>query len=93
MDTIKEKELYDFCNSRWEYYIAKDGGYYSSKHDEIVFRETSEKFGVTPEEAYEIFQRVGKPIADEEVSKMTPREIRDTAIKIIIDNKENPFNK
>jgi predicted ATPase with chaperone activity len=93
VSTEKEKEIYNFCNERWEHYIEKDGGYSPNKHDDVVLHEASKKFNLSTDKVYQIIIKVGKPIADEQVKKMSPNEIREAAINIVLENKDNPFKR
>lgn len=51
-------EIYNFMQARWDYYEERDGEYEIGLHDALVSEEAGEKFGVTADEAIEIFKKV-----------------------------------
>lgn len=86
-----DKTIYDYCDSRWKFYIQKDGAYFPSKHDDIVLMEAAKEFNITKEEALEAFDRVAKLIADREVKGMSKSEMAE-ALKVIVEgNAETPW--
>lgn len=89
---INENAVYQFCQDRWDYYQAKDGGYYPSKHDPKVFEDVSKKFCITTEVAKEIFGKVDKVhVQQQHIEKMSKAELAQMFDKIIKGNAETPW--
>lgn len=62
---IIRQKIHDYMVKRWDYYESIDGVYNLEKHDKLVSREAARKFGVTPEQAMDVYQllefrRMGK---------------------------------
>jgi hypothetical protein len=94
----EEVEFYMFCQRRWESLKQKDAGYYPSRHDKVVFREAAERFGISEEEALEQFNWIDKKLVEHKTKNMTPEELtpeelKQALIKIVLENKESPYSK
>lgn len=88
-----DKNIHDFCNSRWEFYINEDGGNFPSKRDKVVLQEAANKFNITPEEAEQAFQRVAKVKADAEVKGMSKLQMGEMLKSIVEGNAETPWGQ
>lgn len=89
----KDKTIYDFCDTRWKYYIEKDGSYFPTKHDKLVLQEAADQFGITPQETKEAFDKVSKVKAEEEVKGMSKTQIMESMKKIVEMNAETPWGQ
>jgi len=55
----EEKEIYDFMQSIWDDYESKYG---INRAEELVFKATAKKFGISKDKAYKIFEKVDKVV-------------------------------
>lgn len=85
--------VHDFCDSRWEFHINRDGAYLPSKHDKLVLQEAASEFNMTPEEVEKAFQRVAKVKADAEVKGMSKLEMVEMFRSIVEGNAETPWGQ
>lgn len=85
--------IHDFCEGRWEFYLKRDGGYFPSKHDGLVFQEAANEFNVTPEEAIQAFDRVSKVKAEAAVKGLSISQMRQKLIDIVEGNAETPWGQ
>lgn len=58
--SLRELEIYNYLQSRWNFYEARDGKYISEKHDDVVVLETAKKFGLSSTEVLKVFNKVDK---------------------------------
>lgn len=89
----KDIDIHDFCESRWEFYLKRDGGYFPSKHDKLVFQEAANEFSITPEAALQAFDRVSKVKAEAAVKGLSISQMRQKLIDIVEGNAETPWGK
>lgn len=89
----KYKNIHDFCDSRWQFYINRDGAYFPSKHDQVVLQEAANEFHITPEEAEQAFQRVAKVKADAEIKGMSKSQMVEMFKDIVEGNAETPWGQ
>ncbi|KNY26349.1 hypothetical protein [Pseudobacteroides cellulosolvens] len=90
---INEKKVYEFCDTKWKYYIKRDGAYYPSKHDDLVLNEAASEFNITFDEAKAIFNKVSNEIVQEEVKGMSQNQIRNAIKDVIEGNAETPWGQ
>ena len=88
---IRELEIYNYCENRWDHYEKADKGYYPSKHDKKVLEDASTHFSITVEEAYQSHKLIAKTIADKEMKGLTEEEKVELFEKILRNNKETPW--
>lgn len=91
MKKINDLEVYNYCEKRWDYYEERDGGYYPSKHDNLVFLDAKEKFNITENEVRNSFNKISKVRANEIVKNMNSEDKKNLLEKIIKNNKETPW--
>lgn len=90
---IDDTDIYNFCDSRWNFYIAKDGSYYPSRHDKVVLQEAAQNFNISTEEAEQAFARVSKEKADAEIKGMSKTQMADLFRQIVEGNAETPWGQ
>ena len=90
---LDDKKIHDFCDSRWKFYVSRDGFYYPSKHDKLVLQEAAQQFNITVEDAEQAFNRVAKAIADTEVKGMSRSQMVDMFKNIVEGNAETPWGQ
>ena len=54
----REQEIYRYIEQRWKEIDQQPGGYRGTESDDLVGREAAEKFGVTPRQAIDIWQKL-----------------------------------
>lgn len=54
-----EMAIYRYMESRWDYYEKRDGRYIIELHDPLVLEETARKFGITKQQAFDIWVEIG----------------------------------
>lgn len=91
MDRTYKKGIYNYCIKKWDDLKEKDGGYFPSKHDDVVFEETAKHFNLSVDEVGKIFSEVSKEIADKNVKGLTQEEMLKQIKQIVGDNAESPW--
>lgn len=98
MATIEESRVFEYCEQLFMKLKEQDGGYYPSKHDELVISETAKKFSLSPLEVDRIYDEYTKQSADIEIKKINklPLPLRKKVMlqygaDIIKENKDLPF--
>jgi len=56
----KDQQIYDYLQSRWDFYEQRDRAYIPEEHDDLVLSEAAKKFGFTKDEIFKIFDKVEK---------------------------------
>ena len=49
MATLRERDVFEYCENLFEKLKKEDGGYYPHKHDRLVFEKTAEHFSISDE--------------------------------------------
>lgn len=55
-----DEAIWQYCQNRWDYYDALEGGYSGDKYTEQVFIDAGNKFGISATEARRIWDKVDK---------------------------------
>lgn len=93
MDRTRKKSVYNYCQRLWGELEQRDNGYFPSKHDSVVFQMASEKFEITIEEAFKIFDEIDKVISKKEVSEIPKNNYMDELKRIVENNQDSPWAK
>ncbi|AGK96770.1 hypothetical protein [Clostridium pasteurianum] len=88
-----ELKIWEYCENRWDFYKQKDGGYYPSKHDDVVLNEVADKFNISAKEVKCIFNKVSYDKAQDQIKGMTQEQIKNELEKVVRNNKETPWGK
>lgn len=91
---VNENAVYQFCQSKWDFYQAQDGGYYPSKHDPKVFNDASKKFDITSAEAKKIFNKIDHEhvaAQQDKIDHMSKPQLAEALKKIVEGNAETPW--
>ena len=93
MDYREKMEIYEACEKRWDVYEKMDGGYYPSKHDELVLKEVAQKYNLDVKKVKEIHDMVSKVKAEIEIKGMSKEQGAKEFEKVLRKNKETPWGK
>ena len=55
MATLRERDVFEYCENLFEKLKKEDGGYYPHKHDRLVFEKTAEHFSISDENVRKIY--------------------------------------
>lgn len=58
--SFRDLEIFNYFQSRWDFYESRDGEYIAETHDNIVLSETAKKFGISKDKAHIVFSKVNK---------------------------------
>lgn len=89
---VKE-EIYDLCKARWEWYKEQDGAYYPSRHDQKVFNDVAEHYGLPYQLIDEIYDEVSKEKAEGIVKGMSKAQMAQMLDQIVKGNAETPWGQ
>lgn len=100
MATFKDRDVFEFCENLYIELNNQDKGYYPHKHDTIVFQKAAQRFSISEDEAYRIYDSYTKLAAKVEMMKIKrlPKRKRKAAMMrkmqdIVLNNKDLPFYK
>lgn len=100
MAKLQSRKIFENCEKLYDKFKKEDGGYYPSIHDELVFKEISDEFGISIEEAYKMYDSYSKLAAQIEVARINrlPKAKREAATmrrirNIVLNNRDLPFYK
>lgn len=98
IDMTDSKKLYEFCEHHYADLQKADHGYYPSRHDKVVFEAASNEFGVSENEAYEIYKKERQIVVDKYMEKVNrlpiplrKRVLLEIGSNALRANKDNPF--
>lgn len=60
MATLRERDVFEYCENLFEKLKKDDGGYYPHKHDRMVFEQTAEHFSISEENVRKIYDSYTK---------------------------------
>ena len=100
MATLRERDVFEYCENLFEKLKKEDGGYYPHKHDRLVFEKTAEHFSISDENVRKIYDSYTKLAAQMEMLKIRrlPKKKQQAAMMrkmqdIVLNNKDLPFYK
>ena len=70
MATLRERDVFEYCENLFEKLKKDDGGYYPHKHDRMVFEQTAEHFSISEENVRKIYDSYTKLAAQIEMLKI-----------------------
>lgn len=70
MATLRERDVFEYCENLFEKLKKEDGGYYPHKHDRLVFEKTAEHFSISDENVRKIYDSYTKLAAQMEMLKI-----------------------
>ena len=70
MATLRERDVFEYCENLFEKLKKEDGGYYPHKHDRLVFEKTAEHFSISDENVHKIYDSYTKLAAQMEMLKI-----------------------
>ncbi len=100
MSKIMDRDVFDYCEKRFNELNTKDGGYHPLKHDSLVFNDASQTFNISIEEVDKIYDKFNKLAAKIELAKINrlPKNKRNAAQinrirDIFLNNHDLPFHQ
>jgi len=99
MSKIENGRIYEYVENLYDDLKMKDGGYFPSKHDKVVFESAANEFDITKEEAekiYNSFSKVAKKLEFKlnRLPKKQRQEKREEILSNILkNNKDLPFGE
>ena len=58
--TLQELEIFNYLQSRWDFYESRDANYIPERHDSIVLSEGAQRFGLSEDDMHEVFNKVDR---------------------------------
>lgn len=89
----EKKQIHDYCKERWGYYQKMDGAYYPSKHDVKVINDAANHYGISYQDADDIFMEISKAEADQMVKGMSKTQMVNLFDSIIKGNADTPWGQ
>lgn len=100
MATIEEGSVYEYCETLFDDFKNKDGGYHPETHDVEVFKQAAIEFNLKIDDVNRIYKAYSQVAADREIDRINklPKAIRNKVMMrkmqdIILNNKDLPFYK
>lgn len=56
--TLQELEIFNYLQSRWDFYESRDTNYIPERHDSIVFSDGAQKFNLSEDDVRKVFNRI-----------------------------------
>ena len=91
-----EANIFEFCEQRFDELEKADNGYYSDKHDDIVFNDVAKKYNISKEQGKEMFLKYTKKTSDIYLKKkgeMTKQQMMKEMMAIVKNNKSFPYRE
>jgi hypothetical protein len=93
-----DRDIFDFCEKRFNELKMQDKGYHPHIHDSLVFEDAASEYNVSVEEVNKIYDRITKLSAKIEMARINrlPKNKRKEAmmqkmVDIVLDNHDLPF--
>jgi len=82
--STRNQQIYDYLQSRWDFYEKRNGIYIPEEHDDIVLSETANKFDITKDEVFKIFDKIEKIRLGIKPKEKISLDVENISVNIII---------
>jgi hypothetical protein len=80
----RDRKIYDFLESRWDFYEKRDGTYIPEKHDDVAFSEAAKTFGISKDEVMKIYYRIAEISAGIKPKEQIELDSENAAVELMI---------